>query len=179
MDLTIQSMFDFGVLRDLRKRESLTLDDVSRRSGVSSAVISRIERNQAQAELETLFRLSRVFGLTTADLLNLAESRTAHRTESTAYTSGSFQFTRIEYGNITCFQGRGPAGAMVSRPEIHKDDTEVCWLVEGSIRVTLPHEQHDLTAGQAVQFDAILEHTYEAIQDSLLIIVHLPKAKRF
>ena len=179
MSVSAAIPFDFGVLRELRKRESLTLAEVSRRSGVSPAVISKIERNRAQAELETLFRLSRVFGLNTADLLNLAESRTAHRAEATAYASGAFLLSRLEYGNIKCFYGRAPAGAAVSRPEIHHDDTEVCWVLEGSVRVTLPHEQHDLRAGQAVQFDAILEHTYEAVSDCVLIIVHLPKPKRF
>ncbi len=172
-------MFDFGVLRELRKREDLTIEDVSSRSGVSAAVISKLERNQTRAELETLFRLSRVFGLNAADLLNLAESQTSHRTHSDDYESGAFQFRRIVYANFTCFHGKAKKGATVSRPEIHQDDNELCWVLEGSVRIRLPHEQHELGAGEAIQFDAILEHTYQATRDCVLIIAHLPKPKRF
>ena len=144
-------MFDFGVLRELRKREDLTIEDVSSRSGVSAAVISKLERNQTRAELETLFRLSRVFGLNAADLLNLAESQTSHRTHSDDYESGAFQFRRIVYANFTCFHGKAKKGATVSRPEIHQDDNELCWVLEGSVRIRLPHEQHELGAGEAIR----------------------------
>ena len=65
-------MYDFSFLRQLRKRDDLTIGDVSARSGISAAVISKLERNQTRAELETLFKLSRVFGLTTNELVALA-----------------------------------------------------------------------------------------------------------
>jgi len=38
-------MYDFSILRDLRKRSGLNIADVSARSGVSAAVISKLERN--------------------------------------------------------------------------------------------------------------------------------------
>jgi len=56
-------MYDFTVLRWLRKRESLTIQQVSEQSGVSVAVISKLERNQCTAELETLYKLVRSFGV--------------------------------------------------------------------------------------------------------------------
>ncbi|MDE0839229.1 MAG: helix-turn-helix transcriptional regulator, partial [Kiritimatiellae bacterium] len=55
-------MYNFSVLRVLRKREGLTIAEVSRRTGVSPAGISKIERNQTIPGLQTLFRLARVFG---------------------------------------------------------------------------------------------------------------------
>ena len=172
-------MFDFGVLRDLRKREALTLEEVSARSGVSISVISKLERNQTQAELETLFRLGRVFGLNTADVIALAESQTANRATSEEYRSGEFTFQRVRFGNVTGFFGHAEAGSRVSRPEIHGDDLEVCWVLAGAVTITLPHETHTLSAGDALQFDAILEHTYEAVEDCDMMVLHLGKGKRF
>jgi transcriptional regulator with XRE-family HTH domain len=78
-------MYDFSVLRQLRKREGLTIADLSSRSGVSPAVISKLERNQTSAELPTLFYLGRAFGMNATDLLMLAESRTAHRSKETQH----------------------------------------------------------------------------------------------
>ena len=72
-----------------------------------------------------------------------------------------------------------PAGASVKRPEIHHDDTEVCWIISGRLRLVLPHETFELDERVSIQFDAILEHTYEALTDCRLIILHLRKDKRY
>ncbi|MEX2382109.1 MAG: XRE family transcriptional regulator [Opitutales bacterium] len=172
-------MFDFSILRQLRKREGLNIGEVSRRSGVSSAVISKLERNQSQAGLETLYKLSRVFGMSATDLLALTESRLAHRKQAENHVAGGFHFQEIQYANLRCLAGQARAGARVSRPEIHRDDYEICWVLQGRIRFTLPHEIHDLGAGEAIQFDAIFDHVYEAIEDAELLIIHLRKDKRF
>ena len=161
-----------------RKREGFTIKTVSERSGVSPAVISKLERNQTQAELETLFRLSRVFGINTTDLLSLAESRTAHKKHATEYTSGDFRFQRVQYANVSGYHGFAKAGGRVSHPSIHHDDYEMCWVIKGKLRINLPNERHELEIGDVLQFDAILEHTYEALDDCELIIMHLSKGKR-
>lgn len=172
-------MYDFSVLRDLRKRAELTIAAVSRTSGISAAVISKLERNQTRAELETLFKLSRVFGMSATDLLALAESRTAHKKRAKQHDSGTFHFDEVGYGNCRLLVGRAPAGARISRPEIHGDDYEVCWVRRGAVTITLPDEKYELVAGEAIQFDAILAHTYEAVEDCEMIILHLRKGKRF
>ena len=175
----VAQMYDFSVLRQLRKREGLTIADLSTRSGVSPAVISKLERNQTSAELPTLFYLGRAFGMNATDLLMLAESRTTHRSRETQHQSGAFTFREILYGNVRALLGVARAGGKVSNPEIHQDDLEVCWVLRGRIKVTLPHEQPVLRAGDCVQFDAILEHSYEVIEDCQILILHLKKGKRF
>lgn len=172
-------MYDFSVLRALRKREEMTLGEVSERSGISVAVISKLERNQSKAELDTLFRLARVFGMSATDLLGLAESRLAHRKNESDYSSHGFHFKRVRYANMSCFLGEAPKKAKVTRPEIHHDDYETCWVLKGRIKLTLPHETYELTPGESIQFDAIQEHAYEALEDSQIIIIHVRKDKRF
>jgi len=172
-------MYDFEILRELRKRAGWTIDELSARTGVSPAVISKLERNQTSAELATLFSLSRAFDMNTTDLLLLAESRTAHRTSESSHRSGAFTFRDIQYGNIRALLGEAKAGGKVSNPEIHHDDLEVCWVLRGCIRLQLPHENPVIKAGECVQFDAILEHAYEVMEDCQILILHLKKGKRF
>lgn len=174
-----QPMYNFSVLRELRKRAKLTLEELSARSGISPAVISKMERNLTTAELETIFRLARVFGLSATDLISLAEAPLAHRTTPIAYRSGDFRFRRISYANLSIFEGETKAGGRVSRPEIHGDDLETCWVLEGRVRLVLAHETMELSAGESVQFDAIREHRYEALEDTRLILLHLRKEKRY
>ena len=171
--------FDFSIVRELRKRANMTLADVSERTGISPSVISKLERNQTAAELETLFRISRVFDLNTTDLIALAESRTAEKNREKTYTSGDFQFKRISYNNMRAFRGYAPKGAAVRRPEIHVDNFEICWVLRGRLMIQLPKERHELTPGESLQFDGALDHTYEAMEDSEFLIMHLKKGKRF
>ncbi|RME70290.1 MAG: XRE family transcriptional regulator [Verrucomicrobia bacterium] len=174
-----QPKFDFSVLRNLRQQHGMTLADLSRLSGVSVAVISKLERNQQSAEIDTLFRLGRAFGMSATDLLAMAESPLAHRVGETKYRSGDFSFRQIRFANIAAHVGTAPKGAAITRPEIHHDDTEICWVLEGRIRLFLPHETCELAAGESIQFDAILEHTYEALADTRLVILHVRKDKRY
>ena len=171
--------FDFSVLRTLRRQQGLTLADLSKRSGVSTAVISKLERNQQVPSLDTLYRIGRTFGMSATDLLALSESELAHRVTEKSHRTGQFKFREVRYANAVALLGEAPAGAALSRPEVHRDDTEVCWVLDGSLRLKLPHEAFQLEAGQSLQFDAIQEHTYEALANTRVIILHLRKDKRY
>ncbi len=177
--MEVQQKFDFTALRGLRKSRNLTLEELSSQSGVSIAVISKLERNQCSAELDTLFKIARVFGMSATDLLALAESPLAHQVTEGDHESGGFVFREIRYANSLVLMGTAFAGAEISRPEIHRDDYEICWVLEGELELKLPHETIRLTEGQSVQFDAILEHTYRCMHDVRLIIIHLRKDKRY
>ena len=172
-------MYNFSVLRDLRKREGLTIANVSEKSGISPAVISKLERNQTVAGLGTLFRLARTFGITAAELLTLIESRTAQCKHETDRVAEDFHFRRIEFANSKCFYAEAPKGAKRSNPDAHRDDYEICWVLEGSVKIVLPYETHILNAGDCLQFDALFEHTYEVLENCRIIIQHIHKQKRF
>lgn len=177
--MSLSQMYDFSILRELRKRKEMSLKDVAESSGVSIAVISKLERNHTIGELETIYKLGRVFGMNPSEVLALAENRSAQKRSSTEHKSGDFKFEEIRYGNIRCLLGHGKAGSKVSDPKIHQDDYEVCWVLKGKLLFQLPYEQNELEAGDAIQFDALLEHTYEAVEDTEFLILHLRKGKRF
>lgn len=170
--------YDFSVLRLLRKREGLTLEALANSSGVSMAVLSKLERNQSRAELDTLYKVARAFSMSASDLIGLAEARLAKNVRETRYEHDGFHFRKIAYGNSTCFYGTAAKGKAVRRPEIHHDDYETCWVLKGCIRINLPQEFREIRAGEAVQFDAVLEHTYEALEDSEFILTHVRKENR-
>src|SRR3954465_362050 len=106
--------YDFSIARNLRKAQGFTIADIAQASGISTAVISRIERNQAVPELDTLSRLGKAFGISATDLLGLAEFRTAQTTHSQHYVSGGFQFQHVNFINIQCFLGSALAGGTVN-----------------------------------------------------------------
>lgn len=170
---------DFSVIRGLRKQAEMTLEAVSQSSGISIATLSKLERNQHLVEIDTLYRLARVFGLSTSDLMRLAESCSAHAKQSRHYTSGPFAFERVDFRGIHCFRATARAGDTLKKPEAHGDEFEICWVHTGRIYIELPREKHTLRSGQALQFDAVLEHTYTILEDCDLTILHLEKSHRF
>lgn len=170
---------DFSILRELRKHAKMSIADLAEKSGISPSVISKLERNQSQAELDTLYKLARVFGLTLTDLVNLAENRTSHRVESESYTTGDFRFDRVDYGNMRVMHGFAPANGSLSRSGVHRDDTELCWVLKGKVKLFLGEVAHILEVGNSIQFDALLPHTYETLEETEVLIVHLRKGKRF
>ena len=172
-------LWDFRLVRDLRKREKMSLKQLSERSGVSVSVISKLERNRTKAELETLYRLAQVFSLTLSDLLGLAEKRTAQQVSEVRYEAGGFRFARVTYGNLRCMHGSAPAGAKLFRPDVHREDSEMCWVLRGKVAITVAGKRYLLETGTALQFDALLRHEYEVIEDCELVIAHLKKGKRF
>jgi len=170
-------IYDFTVLRQLRKNQGLTITELATASGISTAVISRLERNQALPELETLARLARAFGMTAADLLGMAESRSLLHAQSQQYTSGGFQFTNVSFPNAQCFVGSALAGAKINRPEVHHNDLEICWVLQGTLEFTCNGQKRLLREGDAVEFDAVQSHEYMAIQDCRIVILHIRKGR--
>lgn len=170
---------DFSILRELRKQHAMSIGELSMRSGISASVISKLERNLTTGELETIYRLARVFGLTLTDLVSLAEKRSSHLAQAQSYHSGDFHFSRVDYGNLRAMHAIAPKGARLSTPELHRDDYELCWVLKGKLRFSLPNETYELSGGESLQFDALLSHTYEVLEDCEIIITHLRKDKRF
>lgn len=63
-------------LRRLREQKGITLSELSRRSGVSLAHISEIERSRSTASLKTLEKLAAVLEVTTSSLLRAGQEDT-------------------------------------------------------------------------------------------------------
>lgn len=171
--------WDFSILRQLRKQYAWSIADLSEHSQVAPSVISKLERNRSRAEIDTLYKLAQAFSMNLSDLFALAEKRTAQQAVEQSYSSGGFDFTRISYGNMRCISATAPAGAVLQRPAAHREDSEMCWVRRGTVCIEVAHKRYKLSQGMALQFDALLDHKYEVIEDCELIITHLRKNKRF
>ncbi len=171
----VSEMYDFSILRELRKREGLNIQELSKKSGISPAVISKLERNQTAADLKTIYRISHALSINASDLIALAEYVTAKKKNSSEHISDGFSFKELRYDNVRLLIGSAKAGSKVSRPKVHKDDYEICWVLKGKVIFYLPEETYELSGGESIQFDALLRHTYEAVEDTEMVILHLKK----
>lgn len=64
-------------LKQLRKARNWTLDELSRRAGVSKGMLVEIEKGTANPSIAILCKVAAAFGLSVADIVNVAETPNA------------------------------------------------------------------------------------------------------
>lgn len=69
-------------LREVRKQQKISLDELARRSGVSKGMVVEIENCKANPSIGILCKISAALGLSVADVVNVASTPTARLIEA-------------------------------------------------------------------------------------------------
>ena len=78
-----------AALAALRERQGLSLDELSRRAGVSKSMLSQIERAQANPTVAVVWRLAQALGVPLADLLQSADAPAVPAIDSAFMSQGA------------------------------------------------------------------------------------------
>jgi transcriptional regulator with XRE-family HTH domain len=168
--------YDFSILRDLRKTRNLTITDLSKKCGVSYVALSKLERNQGNPELKTLDRIAQALGINTHQLLALADrQRPIQATEQSAKILGKATCRFVNLDGTRIFLIRAPKGAVGTDPAFHCDDYERCFVIDGRLKVNVRENEYTLGAGEALVWDSLYDHAYEAMEATTFIKVLSPK----
>ncbi|MGJ7039876.1 transcriptional regulator with XRE-family HTH domain [Shinella sp. BE166] len=159
-------------LRLLRTARNQTLDDLASASGVSRAMISRIERGEASPTAQLLSRLCAALDLTLSaffafsqgdgEPLSRREKQTVWRDPETGYqrraVSPPNTASRVEVVDVEF-----PAGARIAYPpETAKAGmTQHVWLFSGTLRMTIAGTVHDLLPGDCLYMSITEGHVFE------------------
>ncbi|MDX3977054.1 XRE family transcriptional regulator [Shinella sp.] len=159
-------------LRLLRTVRNQTLDDLASASGVSRAMISRIERGEASPTAQLLSRLCAALDLTLSaffafsqgggEPLSRREKQTVWRDPETGYqrraVSPPDTASRVEVIDVEF-----PPGARIAYPpETAKAGmTQHVWLFSGLLRMTIAGTVHDLEPGDCLYMSITEGHVFE------------------
>ncbi|WP_046068057.1 XRE family transcriptional regulator [Pseudomonas synxantha] len=69
-------------LKQARKTQKITLDELSRRAGVSKGMVVEIEKCTANPSIGILCKIAAALGLSVADIVNVTEAPSAHIIDS-------------------------------------------------------------------------------------------------
>lgn len=114
-----------GALRGLRERRGWSLAQLAEKSGVSRAMIHKVETGQSSPTATLLGRLSGAFGLTVSQLLIEAEgrgSRIARASDNPTWTDPATGFRRRVLspptlaGHLELIEGELPPGVSIAYP---------------------------------------------------------------
>ncbi len=156
-------------IRGEREARGWSLDALAERSGVSRAMISKIERCEASPTATVLVRLAGAFELTLAGLIaraaatggrlvRLADQPT-WRDPETGYLRRQI-FERPDHP-LEVVRVELPAGARVSAgATVYQRTRHLVWVIEGALVIEESGERHELTAGDCLSFSLPAAITY-------------------
>ena len=159
--------------RDLRKDRGLTLDELAAASGVSRAMISKLERGEKNPTLVIAARLAEGLGVSLSRLAGVEERRevvVVPREKRPVLRDPETGFERQSLSPT--FAGRGveflrnvvPEGSTSGDFPPHRKGVEEHLVVErGQLEAALGGETYLLREGDALFFEADVPHRFENV----------------
>ena len=175
-DTLAAGLAQYGIgakIRALRQQKKLGLAKLGEHSGLSPAMLSKIERGHLFPTLPTLLRIALVFGVGLEHFFveggerpALAVVRKQERLrlpETPDATSPSYFFESLDFPvtnrKMEAYLAEFPVGGEPSEPHRH-DGAELIYVVEGRLVVTVDGDSIDLEEGDAMYFDSSVPHSY-------------------
>ncbi len=178
--------YDFGIVRLLRQRNGWTIKDLAERSGLTYPTIEAIEINKSFPSLRTLDQIAVAFGLSSSNLLSLCEKVRVIRQSARFLPSCSdpsqigIEICRVaSYDQAKLIRIQADAGREVRVMKLHEDVYEFCYVLSGTVELTIQDTSYILESDETVFFDGLLEHSYRQIEKGEYFTVHIPKKNMF
>jgi transcriptional regulator with XRE-family HTH domain len=158
-------------VRALRRERGLTLDGLARRSGVSRAMISKLERGEKNPTLVVAAKVAEGLGVSLSQLVGVEERR-----EVVVVRRGRRMIMRDPETGFErqllspSFGGRGiefirnvvPIGSTSGEfPPHRRGVTEYVVVERGRLRVILGSDEYFLERGDALYFEADVKHRFD------------------
>lgn len=177
-------------LRRLRLRKSMGLLELSKHTGLSLALLSKLERDVMHPTLPTLTRIAMVFSVGLEYFFNsepkpvLEIVRKGDRlrfpndpdADPVCYYFESLDFPVQNRALQTFLAEFNPIAPEQVRPHEHPG-VEVLYLMSGRLELRAGEDVHELSEGDAIYFDSSVSHAYRRIgpKRTTAMVVLLPR----
>jgi transcriptional regulator with XRE-family HTH domain len=159
-------------IRALREARGLSLRDLTERSGVSTPMLSQVERGETSPTITVAERIASGLDLPLSTLLRLDESRHVVLVRKADRRSERRDGHRVdeltpslpgERASVTLHVLKPAArtGGPADRPVHAPGSRETVVASSGRVVLVIDGERYDLREGDAVTFDADLPHHFE------------------
>ena len=164
-------------LKAIRLKNDLTIQELAEKSGVSSNMISRVERGLTIPSVEILMKLAGVFDKsinyfveevsTTHEVVFTSpgeRDKTVYDDENNMHTES---FTSgLRDPQFMSFLCTVPRGGTSGRQHMFHPGDELIYLLEGQLQVTIAGEQYQLSPGDSLSFKSHLPHRWDNTGES-------------
>ena len=158
-------------MRQLRKEKGLTLVEISKKTGVAQATLSRIETGTMMGTVESHEKIAEVIGVGLAELYSGVDRRyeqishlTKEAERKVAHHGKSYQIeiltSESSKKKITPMLITLHADAQTPREHNERGVEKFLYLLEGEFKVRVDKEEFFLKPGETLYFDAFLPHQF-------------------
>jgi len=174
-------------LQGMRQAQNLSLDELSRKAGVSKSMLSQIERNQANPTVAVVWRLATALGVDVGELLRDGRPAQpsittvpAHATPTLKSPDGRCELRilgpielagQFEWYELTV----QPGGALESEPH-EPGSREHLSLLSGLLEVTAGADTTRLKPGETARYAVDLPHVIrnpgKGEARAMLVVLH-------
>jgi transcriptional regulator with XRE-family HTH domain len=170
--------FNFGdKVRQIRLQMGLRLTDLAEKSGYSISLLSQLENNKISPSIETLYKLSNIFGRPIGYFFEDFEGNgdlvvKRGQRKKMLLDDGESQFellsSNLQNKSMEALVIRLKRGH--TSPEKTHVGEEVGLVVKGKICVTLGGVKHILEEGDSIYYSATIPHMIGNIADSEVVL---------
>jgi len=165
--------FDFSIIRTLRKKWGITAEELAGRAKLTRATVAKIEGGNGNPTIETIEALSRVFQLTSSEMIRLAETALCEMATCRPLKTRIFKGTHVQFSNFEIYHIRAESGVhKESDPKRHENTAEICFVLSGKVKVNVLGQSHELGSGMALRFKALHEHYFDVIDEAEFLLIH-------
>jgi transcriptional regulator with XRE-family HTH domain len=160
-------------IRSLRLKKKMGLVELGRHSGLSPALLSKIERGRLFPTLPTLLRIALVFsvdlefffaGAREKPVVAVIRKKQRVRLPERADGHSAYRFESLDYAvTERRFNSYYAEFLPVARESIRLHDhqgVEFIYMLQGSLSVQIGGDEHPLGVGDSMYFDASVPHGY-------------------
>lgn len=194
-DTLVEGLSRYGVgekLRTLRLKKKMGLVELGEHSGMSPALISKIERGKLFPTLPTLLKLALVFSVGLEYFFTETKNRpvaaVVRKSERKIFPEKpnaidvAYQFESLDFpaterrmsSYLAHFEPLSEKAAKVGR-HAHTG-VEFIYMITGRLRLYFDDDEYELDAGDSIYFDASVSHGYERLgaKQATGVVVSVP-----
>ena len=176
-----------ATLQTLRQAQGLSLDELSRRAGVSKSMLSQIERNQANPTVAVVWRLANALRVELSELLGgekvsapAIETVAAHATPSLSSPDGLCKLRILGpidlAGQFEWYELRVEPGGALESAAHEPGSREHLSVLSGSLEVSALGVSQKLKVGETARYAVDAPHAIRNTSKhpavGLLVVIH-------
>ncbi len=160
-------------VRALRLRKKMALVELGRHTGLSAALLSKIERSNIYPPLPTLLRIAMVFGVgldyffsdeTKRPAISIVRKKDRVRFPNSPEGPVSYFFESLDFNanerKLNAYYADFQTVTEEEAPVHAHEGAEFLYVLGGKLLLTVGRQLHELSEGDSIYFDSSVPHTY-------------------
>lgn len=159
-------------IRELRKAEHLTLQELSKTSGVALATLSRIETGRMTGTLESHMNIAKALGISLVELYgniviedkNIDIQSQKERSDVFVHSDkSSYEIltSKVLSKKMMPIMLKIEAGGKTPQEEARLGTEKFIYVIKGKVEAVISEKSYELDEGDSLYFDASLPHFYK------------------